>query len=644
MHQEGISIFAYTLFSNQRIEKMEEKKEIPSTHKRIFILITLSIPLIFFVILEVSLRLIEYDGNQKLFIEATDEYSDYMMLNPQVNRRYFYRQKTIPSVRNDIFLKEKPKNGYRIFILGGSTAAGYPYSYNLMFSRIIHLYLKKIFPEKYIEVVNTATSAINSYTLLDFSDEILAYEPDLILIYAGHNEFYGALGVASAEKVARYPSLTRLYLKLKKYKTFLLIRDALGWFRSLASPESNQPSATLMERLVSEQTIPYESELFKAGKRQFEDNLTDIMEKIKDAGVPLIVSELVSNISGIPPFVAVKSSDTPPADSLYRLAQKLEWKGEYKKALKYYYLAKDRDGLRFRAPEEFNTLIHKLAENRQIPVVPMKRYFETASPHGIPGNNLFVEHLHPNISGYFLMAQAFLETMKKNRIIAKIWRTNLSEFPTRIRRQWGYTELDSLYGDLRIRILKGGWPFKPKTAPNKMLKNYKPKSKMEELVYKIWADENFGVEHGHAFLAAQYEKNKLFERALREYRALICLTPFNAAPYAHAADMLIKMKRFNEALPMLTESLRLKETTFANKWLGQIMLEKQKVKAALPFLEKAARQAPEDIQTIYNLSGAYALSGSFAKADSCLRLLEAKKPDFPGAMDLRKQLDRVLKR
>ena len=42
-------------------------------------------------------------------------------------------------------------------------------------------------PTRYVEVINTAMSAVNSYTLLDFADEIIAQNPDAVLIYAGHN-------------------------------------------------------------------------------------------------------------------------------------------------------------------------------------------------------------------------------------------------------------------------------------------------------------------------------------------------------------------------------------------------------------------------------------------------------------------------
>jgi len=82
-----------------------------------------------------------------------------------------------------------------------------------MFSRILNQRLSDAFPEKQIEIVNTATAAINSYALLDFMDEILEKQPDAILIYAGHNEFYGALGVASTETLGKFRPLIKLYLK-----------------------------------------------------------------------------------------------------------------------------------------------------------------------------------------------------------------------------------------------------------------------------------------------------------------------------------------------------------------------------------------------------------------------------------------------
>jgi len=36
-------------------------------------------------------------------------------------------------------------------------------------------------------------AAINSYALLDMVDEVIQQSPDAVLIYTGHNEYYGAL-------------------------------------------------------------------------------------------------------------------------------------------------------------------------------------------------------------------------------------------------------------------------------------------------------------------------------------------------------------------------------------------------------------------------------------------------------------------
>jgi len=57
--------------------------------------------------------------------------------------------------------------------------------------------LSHTFPNKNIEVINTGITAVNSYTLWDLTDDIIEQKPDLVIIYAGHNEYYGALGVGS---------------------------------------------------------------------------------------------------------------------------------------------------------------------------------------------------------------------------------------------------------------------------------------------------------------------------------------------------------------------------------------------------------------------------------------------------------------
>ena len=41
-------------------------------------------------------------------------------------------------------------------------------------------------------------AAVTSYVLLDFADEIIAQQPDAVVIYTGHNEYLGIGGVGSS--------------------------------------------------------------------------------------------------------------------------------------------------------------------------------------------------------------------------------------------------------------------------------------------------------------------------------------------------------------------------------------------------------------------------------------------------------------
>jgi tetratricopeptide (TPR) repeat protein len=628
--------------------KASERNAITPARTRVFYVIALSLPLLFFLFVEIGLRLCDYGGNLDLFMDASGDYAQYRVCNPNMGARYFFMQSTIPDPPNDAFLKIKPANGYRIFVMGESTTAGYPYGNNVMFSRFLHKRLADTFPDKHIEVVNVATSAVNSYTVLDRLEEVLAEKPDAILIYLGHNEFYGALGVASNESLGKIRAVVKLYLKLEHFKTFLLLRNAIGRLRNWISRvfyggSVSDPSATLMERMVAEQTIPYGSPLYELGTRQFRGNLRDILQKAKKAGVPVMLSELVSNIRDQQPFISEKTASLPPADMIYQRAQQLEAAMQFDSARVLYYRAKDLDALRFRAPEEFNDIIHQIAAEFNVPVVPMKKYFEAASPNGLIGANLMLEHLHPNLEGYFLMGDAYFDTMRQHGFVAAKWDSTRLKPPSYYRASWGFTALDKAYADLRIRILKGNWPFQPKNVPNRALMNYQPATKAESLAVEVWTKhEQMDLEHAHVALANFYEKQGRYDLAYEEFNALICTTPLNASPYLRAANALIQLQQYDRALPILLASLKLEDTPFANKWVGQIYLNNGRRKEAFPFLEKAVQQTPTDAQLLYNLSGGYALDAQYEKSQKLLERLFKIDPNFPEAAFLKRQVDSVL--
>ncbi len=75
--------------------------------------------------------------------------------------------------------------------------------------------------------------------------------------------------------------------------------------------------------------------------------------------------------------------------------------------------------------------------------------------------NLLTEHVHPNIEGQFLLADAFYKAIVESALIKAgpdPYTTRTKEY---YRRNWGYTSLDSLVGAYKIQQLKSHWPFAP---------------------------------------------------------------------------------------------------------------------------------------------------------------------------------------
>ena len=625
----------------KKLAKKQENNQLSPLKKRIFTIIALAIPVLAVVLFETGLRLASYGGDTTLFVSTPNENSPYLGLNKNAGRRFFYRDTTfLPSPRKDLFLKEKPKNGYRIFVLGGSTVAGFPYGNNLTFPRILHRRLVHTFPQKHIEVVNCAFTAINTYTLLDYTDEILEQEPDLILIYAGHNEFYGALGVASMESLGRRRWFVKSYLQLQQLKLFLWLRNSINAVRSaLLSGNNNNnwdPTRTVMSRIVKNKTIPYESHIYKKGVEQFRKNMQDILKKAEQAGVPVILSELVSNIRDHKPFVSIETKDYPPALHEYQKAQQAEQKEHFQQAKKHYYHAKDYDALRFRASEDLNAILHELASKNNLPIVLMKNYFEDASPHGLVGNHLMWEHLHPKSHGYFLMADAFFEEICKQGYVVSDW-NRVDYMPGRYYEQnWGLTRLDSVHARLSIQQLKGSWPFVPDGTPNRFMTEFEPKTVEEQIVYDILSSGKGTLEKGHLKLASLYEENQQYVKALQEYKALIYTVPTLALFYQPMIRLLLRMNEYRLALQILHEALGYQDTAFVHKWIGQIYLILDETDRGIHYLKKALQRDPDDAQAIYNLVRAYYNQGRINTGDHYLGQLRGMIKDTKEFQDLLK--------
>lgn len=650
------------------------KPPLSQRKERVFKLILVLFPFLLLSAVELLLRLFSYGPNLDIF-KTFENDAKYWVINPSVGKRYFYVKQVKPATSYDAMLKVKPENGYRVVVLGASTAAGYPYLHNGAFSRMLRTRLEDVLPGAHVEVVNLAMPAINSFSLRDMADEVVEYEPDIFLIYAGHNEFYGALGIGSTEVLGQFRWFVNLFLELQHLKIVYLTRTVVGWAKAELHPGSDAgvpAKATLMEQMVRRKQIAYGSAEYARAREIFRENLADIFRIALEHRIPVLVSELASNVRDQAPFESVFKDgvdrqawnrhyqqakrfldqemftqalssfrqaaelDDGVAFLHYQMARCLESLGKFDQAKESYYRAKDLDALRFRASEEFNQTIREVADKWQVPVIKMKAIFEARSPHSLIGHNLMVEHLHPNLDGYFLMAKSFYEAMEKNGFLPARLDSTKKRTEAEYRQMLALTPLDHEVATIKTQILMSGWPFKPAHAPNEA-RTYVATNKVQEVALAI-ATGKKSWELGHFDLAEHYARNHDLEKAAAEYRALIKGTPYNVSSYLRLGLVYLELKRYPQARNIFLRSLKIEESAVANKWIGSIFVNEGNPDKGIPYLQKALDTMATDPETLYNIAVAFAMKGNYSQAVQHCRTLLTYHPDEPGARELWQKL------
>jgi len=572
-----------------------EIKEISSKKKLLFKIITIFIPILFLFALEGLLRLFGYGYNLNLFNDNPKEGNqEYMMVNPLIGEKYFQKfEYTSPA--NDIFLKKKETGSFRVFAMGSSTVLGFPYEKNLMFSRILHQQLEDNFPDYKIEVINTAITAINSYTLLDYANEIIKQKPDAILIYAGHNEFYGAFGAGSNETISKNRNLTLYHIALMDLKTYQLLRNIIGTIRqSITDNKKEKKYGTLMKRIVANESIILYGDTYNLAIDSYKKNMDELLAKFKKNDVPVFYSELVSNVKDLKPFKSIKTDSLESAIEVYYSAQKLEKYGDFEEAKKLYNKAKDLDCIRFRASEDINDIIRELAVKHKANLVPMVTVFQNNSPHQLIGDNLITEHLHPNIAGNFLMAEAFYDAIIKSKVLSEPIHSSINW--NYIKLNWGYTDLDSLLAYGRVASIKRHWPFIPDAQLDSEFKiKYHPKSQIDS-IFSALKSSALTLDGLRLDLAKKYETDGQLFKALKEFEAIMLANPYIAKNYHDVAGCFLQLSDLPLALKHLQKSLEYEESLFANFVIADIYFIMGDYNNSTRFFEKSYSIAPNEIK------------------------------------------------
>lgn len=409
-----------------------------------------AIPLLVIGGLELGLRLSGYGYPTSFFLKTKIGAEDYYVPNDQFGYRFFppALARTPVSLRMAV---KKPANTYRIFVFGESAAMGDP---DPTFGawRYLQVLLRERFPGMDFEVVCVAMTAINSHAILPIARECARRDGDLWIIYMGNNEMVGPFGAGTVFG-SRAPGvgLVRADLTLKATKVGQLL-DSL---RQQWGNHSSTPKTWSGLDMFKDHQLRHDDPNRLRAYANFKKNLEDILRAGQNAGVPVILSTVGSNLKDCAPFgslhsAGLKETQQTEWDGFCQEGISLETAGNYREALKQFAqaaaidsqyaelpfrmgscdlaltnaaqalgefeLARDDDTLAFRADSRINQIIRDAADEqvgKGIYFLDAAQILAQNSPDKIPGNELFYEHVHLNFDGNYLLGRGFAEQTLK---------------------------------------------------------------------------------------------------------------------------------------------------------------------------------------------------------------------------------------
>jgi tetratricopeptide (TPR) repeat protein len=613
---------------------------------------------------EIALRVFSPNPNGEPVLDLSFDGIEWHQVNRAYLAKYFPPgAPAVPEFKPSLFFRDKPPGLFRVICLGGSSMFGTPYIMSGTIPAIVRKQLRHLAPDQTVEVINWSATAINSNVVRDLAGEILRFEPDLVLIYLGHNEFYGPDGVGANFLERWIPFLTPLKYNLRELR---LVQVLQGF---LAGEPPQGAKVNLMRQVSGSSLVPLDSDDSRRIFGRFEKNLRAIVETFRSRSIPVILSEVSSNLM-FPPFVSDSSvaastqealvraehlvandsarsalvalASIPPADSLAAAAQ--YWKGRallalgrQEDAVRALRLARDLDLLKFRAPSAINTIIRRVAGEEHLPCVPADSLLGELSG-GIPGDEMFWEHLHLKNEGYAAVARLFVQAIIDQKLIETSQQKLLPYDIDSLSICW----LDRAYADISIRHLTGRWPFQHYHRQSVVL-DLSPQA-LQDVAQATYARE-LTWDEGCYKTATYFWAHRKFREARTTYEALLEEYPYGFYPNYLMGSLLNHIGRTAEAVPYYQRSIR-SNPEFPRARLDMALIginagraeegirELTAVLALLP----AEGQGQVRATVYYGLAAAYANLGDLNRGLSYVDQALTLAPDYREAVRLRAQM------
>jgi tetratricopeptide (TPR) repeat protein len=540
------------------------------------------------------------------------------------------------------FYKKKPAGAYRIFCLGGSTTYGRPYNDTTSFAGWLRELLPRADPSRRWEVINGGGVSYASYRVARLMKELALYEPDLFIIYSGHNEFleqrsYGALrdapGVvkSTAALLARTRTWTAMSLLMRRMnissspkpdQRFRLTREVDTQLEKygpdIYERDDNLRDKILMHyRLSLERMVdiaesvnanvifvtpasnlkdfsPFKSQhtdgLGESDRLRVENLLANGMELMRESRWSEALEVLDEGVVVDPRF----------AELHYRRAKALFSLGQHEEAKAAFRRARDEDVCPLRILSPMQETVAEVSRETGLPLVDfvglLEQRLSAEQGHRILGEEYFLDHVHPTIEVNRMLALWLIEAMSERGILQPVdtWGEQaIAEVSSQIE-----ARLDPEARTLSLvnlaKVLT--WAGKIEDA-----------SPLASQALASGTEDPWIIQEAASILAMHYGLKGDTREEQKYFRMALNVDP--GSPDVHYKIGLRSIYRQNPELEAAAAHIFFAAVFWSgqhryliHQHLGQIMAERGRYAAAYSELREARRLNPQDKETEFLLS------------------------------------------
>lgn len=392
-----------------------------------------------------------FSGASRLFVETTASDGSSELVTADDKLTLFNLQR----------FAAKKGDATRIFCVGGSTTAGRPYDDATSFCGWLRELLPIADPDRNWDVINAGGVSYASYRVALLMEELIEYEPDLFVVYTGHNEF---LERRSYPRIIAMPRAIRgVGAVAARTRIWTAVSSVVRRLSGAPSEPTSNPDilsaevTTLLDSAVGPDSYTRDDELAEKILQHFRYNVARMIDIATSVGAETVLITPASNLRDSRPFKSehrddLGETDRQRIDELVAGAGQAHADGRIDTALREigeaaaidprhaqlaflqgrllaetnhwaearaaFERARDEDVCPLRAPGPVPGIVREVAVDREVPLVDFSALANEWAEHGIPGNDLFLDHVHPTIQVHRRLAVAIIEEMARQGLLS----------------------------------------------------------------------------------------------------------------------------------------------------------------------------------------------------------------------------------